>query len=98
MDGKNSHDKIAVWLKLVPDLTPENIPEKHNEVYEAITTHYTNLNTIKSHLSVLAKCIRNVDPENYKRYSKMSTELNRQVEKQNQLLNKIDFFLTMCKR
>ena len=73
--------KIKTWEKKLPELVKDDnfkwVAKNHTKIYEYITTHYTNKNTLKGHLSVLAGILKELDtqPRAQKRYSKMATEL-----------------------
>ena len=73
--------KISTWEKKLPELVQDNnykwIAKNHKKIYEYITTHYTNKNTLKGHISVLAGVLRALDtlPLIQKKYSKISTDL-----------------------
>jgi len=73
--------KVSTWEKKIPELVQDNnykwIAKNHKKIYEYITTHYTNKNTLKGHISVLAGILRALDtlPLIQKRYSKIATEL-----------------------
>ena len=73
--------KISTWEKKLPELVQDNnykwIVKNHKKIYEYITTHYTNKNTLKGHISVLAGILRALDklPLMQKKYSKIATDL-----------------------
>ena len=73
--------KISTWEKKLPELVQDNnykwIAKNHKNFYEYITSHYTNKNTLKGHISVLAGVLRELDtlPRIQKQYSKVATEL-----------------------
>ena len=50
--------KISTWEKKLPELVKDNsykwTATNHEKVYEFITSHYVNKNTLKGHISVLA--------------------------------------------
>ena len=73
--------KVSTWEKKLPELFKDNnykwIATNHKKIYEYITKHYTNKNTLKGHISVLAGILRTLDtlPLIQKKYSKISTDL-----------------------
>ena len=73
--------KISTWEKKLPEIVKNNnykwIATNHKKIYEYITSHYTNKNTLKGHVSVLAGILKALDtlPRVQKQYSKISTEL-----------------------
>ena len=73
--------KVSTWEKKLPELVKDNnykwIAKNHKKIYEYITQHYTNKNTLKGHISVLAGILRALDtlPLVQKKYSKIATEL-----------------------
>ena len=73
--------KVSTWEKKLPELVKDNnykwIAKNHKKIYEYITQHYTNKNTLKEHISVLAGNLRALDtlPLVQKNYSKIATEL-----------------------
>ena len=73
--------KISTWEKKLPELVKDNnykwIERNHKKIYEYITQHYTNKNTLKGYISVLAGILRALDtlPLIQKKYSKIATDL-----------------------
>ena len=73
--------KISAWEKKLPELVKDNnykwIAKNHKKIYEYIRSKYTNKNTLKGHISVLAGILRELDtlPRVQQRYSKISTDL-----------------------
>ena len=74
--------KIATWEKKLPEIVQDNnfkrIPKNHKKIYEYITSHYEDKNTLKGHISVLSGILRELDvlPGIQKKYSKIATDLN----------------------
>ena len=94
--------KISTWEKKLPELVKNDnykwIAKNHKKIYEYITTHYTNKNTLKGHISVLAGILRTLDtlPLIQKKYSKIATELCLELQndskKQELLPQRKEFF------
>ena len=96
--------KVSTWEKKLPELVKDNnykwIAKNHKKIYEYITQHYTNKNTLKGHISVLAGILRALDtlPLIQKKYSKVATDLCLELQdesKKQELLpqrKKISFF------
>lgn len=95
---KNTQDKFRRWCKLVTGLTKDNLVERNGEVYSAIITTFKNKNTIKAHLSALAKLLKERDSDLYHKYSKEATQINKQVEMDKRQLDKIIYCLQLDKQ
>ena len=73
--------KINTWEKKLPELVKDNnykwIARNHRKIYEYINRNYTNNNTLKGHISVLAGILKKLDtlPLIQKKYSKIASEL-----------------------
>ena len=71
--------KIATWEKKLPEIVKYDnykwIAKNHKKIYEYITTHDENKNTLKGHISVLSGILRELDPLPgiQKKYSKIAT-------------------------
>ena len=66
MNFSNDYNmKVSTWEKKLPELVKDNnykwIAKNHKKIYEYITQHYTNKNTLKGHISVLAGILRTLD-------------------------------------
>ena len=78
--------KIATWEKKLPEIVKDDnykwIAKNHKKIYEYITTHYENKNTLKGHISVLSGILRELDtlPGIQKKYSKIATDLNLELQ------------------
>ena len=81
-------EKIKTWSNTVlknvnQDKKLKYIMKHHKLIYSHIMKTYDNLNTLKSHLSALAVIFRTllgVKSRLYKKYSAISTDLNKKVE------------------
>ena len=97
--------KISTWEKKLPELVRDNnykwIAKNHKKIYEYITANYTNKNTRKGHISVLAGILKALSMQKraMNKYSKISTELcnERQDESMSQELlpRRIDNYVSL---
>ncbi len=86
--NKQIQDKIKTWNNsILADINHDKqlryILKYHKQIYNFIVKNYSNLNTKKSHISALAVIFRTllgIKSRLYKRYSLISTELNKIVE------------------
>ena len=82
---KNYTEKISVWKNNIPNIDDNDlntIYKNHKKIYNYIKNTYSNLNTIKTHLVVLAGVIKMLYGDKnkyYKQYSDESTSLAKQV-------------------
>ena len=78
--------KIATWSKKLPEIVKDNnykwVAKNLKKIFEYITTHYENKNTLKGHISVLSGILRDLDtlPGMQKKYSKIATDLNLELQ------------------
>ena len=78
--------KIATWEKKLPEIVQDNnykwVAKNHKKIFEYITTHYENKNTLKGHISVLSGILRDLNtlPGMQKKYSKIATDLNLELQ------------------
>lgn len=79
--SKANQERINTWFKQIPNINNEvDVIKHHDDVYKWIKKKYTNINTLKSHLSTLAVVFRETKANNtaYKKYSAEATKLNEQ--------------------
>ena len=82
MNFSNDYNmKMSAWTKKLPELVKDNnfkwVANNHKKIYQYITQHYTNKNTLKGQISVLAGILRALDtlPLIQKKCSKVATDL-----------------------
>ena len=87
MNNKNYNDKISTWKKNIPEIKKHDNDLKwigihHKKIYDYIKNTYHNLNSLKSHISILSGILKflNIHPRYKKKYSLESTELSKKVQ------------------
>ena len=85
---KNLKDKINVWKNDIIDIKKHDskyawILKNHKKIYNHIVNKYTNLNSLRSHISALTSIIKAMRGSNsylYKQYSKIAIKIQKQIE------------------